>query len=52
MAPAGDVGQIEICEELDRIILHLFDALEMLQTKRETFNSMVEQVRTWRIRPG
>ncbi|KAL7988128.1 hypothetical protein Chor_007047 [Crotalus horridus] len=43
MAPAGDVGQIEICEELDRIILHLFDALEMLQTKREAFNSMVEQ---------
>lgn len=46
MAPAVDIGQIEICEELDRVILHLFDALEILQTKREAFNSMVEQVRT------
>ncbi|XP_034289821.1 coiled-coil domain-containing protein 115 [Pantherophis guttatus] len=43
MAPAVDIGQIEICEELDRVILHLFDALEILQTKREAFNSMVEQ---------
>ncbi|XP_032064508.1 coiled-coil domain-containing protein 115 [Thamnophis elegans] len=43
MAPAEDFGQTEICEELDRVILHLFDALEMLQTKREAFNSMVEQ---------
>ncbi|XP_026539940.1 coiled-coil domain-containing protein 115 [Notechis scutatus] len=43
MAPAEDVEQIEICEELDRVILHLFDALEMLQTKREAFNGMVEQ---------
>uniref|UniRef100_U3FXB1 Vacuolar ATPase assembly protein VMA22 n=1 Tax=Micrurus fulvius TaxID=8637 RepID=U3FXB1_MICFL len=43
MAPAEDIGQIEICEELDRVVLHLFDALEMLQTKREVFNGMVEQ---------
>uniref|UniRef100_A0A8C5S2E0 Vacuolar ATPase assembly protein VMA22 n=1 Tax=Laticauda laticaudata TaxID=8630 RepID=A0A8C5S2E0_LATLA len=43
MAPAEDIEQIEICEELDRVILHLFDALEMLQTKREAFNGMVEQ---------
>ncbi|KAG8129746.1 putative Coiled-coil domain-containing protein, partial [Naja naja] len=43
MAPAEDIGHIEICKELDRVILHLFDALEMLQTKREAFNGMVEQ---------
>uniref|UniRef100_A0A670Z721 Vacuolar ATPase assembly protein VMA22 n=1 Tax=Pseudonaja textilis TaxID=8673 RepID=A0A670Z721_PSETE len=43
MAPAEDIEQIEICEELDHVILHLFDALEMLQTKREAFNGMVEQ---------
>ncbi|XP_070592199.1 coiled-coil domain-containing protein 115 [Erythrolamprus reginae] len=43
MAPAVDTEQVEICEELDRVILHLFDALEMLQTKREAFNSLVEQ---------
>ncbi|XP_063150108.1 coiled-coil domain-containing protein 115 [Candoia aspera] len=43
MTPAEDIGQAEVCEELDRVILHLFDALEMLQTKREAFNSLVEQ---------
>ncbi|XP_061470387.1 coiled-coil domain-containing protein 115 [Rhineura floridana] len=43
MALAEDTGLAEICEELDQIILYLFDALEMLQTKREAFNSLVEQ---------
>nr|XP_060618741.1 coiled-coil domain-containing protein 115 [Anolis sagrei ordinatus]XP_060618742.1 coiled-coil domain-containing protein 115 [Anolis sagrei ordinatus] len=43
MAPAKDVGPAEICEELDQVILQLFDALEMLQNKREAFNSLVEQ---------
>ncbi|XP_054859612.1 coiled-coil domain-containing protein 115 [Eublepharis macularius] len=43
MAPAEDRGPTEICEELDQTILHLFDVLELLQTKRESFNSLVEQ---------
>ncbi|XP_053151844.1 coiled-coil domain-containing protein 115 isoform X2 [Hemicordylus capensis] len=43
MAPAEDRGPAEVCEELDQLILHLFDVLETLQTKREAFNAMVEQ---------
>ncbi|KAH0628937.1 hypothetical protein JD844_010595 [Phrynosoma platyrhinos] len=43
MAPAEDMGPAEVCEALDDVILHLFDTLEMLQSKRETFNNLVEQ---------
>ncbi|KAL8164165.1 UNVERIFIED_CONTAM: hypothetical protein K2H54_047097 [Gekko kuhli] len=43
MAPAEDRGPSEVCEELDQTILHLFDVLESLQTKRESFNRLVEQ---------
>lgn len=45
MAPAEDVAIAEVCEELDQLTLHLFDALEILQAKREVFNGLVEQVR-------
>ncbi|XP_042307407.1 coiled-coil domain-containing protein 115 [Sceloporus undulatus] len=43
MAPAEDMGTAEICEALDHVVLHLFDTLEMLQSKREAFNNLVEQ---------
>nr|XP_056723324.1 coiled-coil domain-containing protein 115 [Euleptes europaea] len=43
MAPAEDRAASEVCEELDQTILHLFDVLESLQTKRESFNHLVEQ---------
>ncbi|XP_015261654.1 PREDICTED: coiled-coil domain-containing protein 115 [Gekko japonicus] len=43
MAPAEDGGPSEVCEELDQTILHFFDVLESLQTKRESFNRLVEQ---------
>ncbi|XP_077185499.1 vacuolar ATPase assembly protein VMA22 [Paroedura picta] len=43
MAPAEDRGPSEVCKELDQTILHLFDVLESLQTKRESFNRLVEQ---------
>uniref|UniRef100_A0A8D0B7E0 Vacuolar ATPase assembly protein VMA22 n=1 Tax=Salvator merianae TaxID=96440 RepID=A0A8D0B7E0_SALMN len=43
MAPPEDIGPAEVCEELDQIILQIFDALELLQTKRKAFNSLVEQ---------
>ncbi|XP_048347125.1 coiled-coil domain-containing protein 115 [Sphaerodactylus townsendi] len=43
MAPAEDRGPRQVCEELDQTILHLFDVLESLQTKRESFNCLVEQ---------
>ncbi|XP_020653296.3 vacuolar ATPase assembly protein VMA22 [Pogona vitticeps] len=43
MAPTENMGPAEVCEELDHVILQLFDALEMLQAKREAFNSLVEQ---------
>ncbi|XP_060108393.1 coiled-coil domain-containing protein 115 isoform X2 [Heteronotia binoei] len=43
MAPAEDRGPSEVCEELDQTILHLFDVLESLQTKKESFNRLVEQ---------
>ncbi|XP_066472827.1 coiled-coil domain-containing protein 115 isoform X1 [Tiliqua scincoides] len=43
MAPTEDVEWTELCEELDQLTLHLFDALEMLQAKRKIFNDLVEQ---------
>uniref|UniRef100_A0A670KHU4 Vacuolar ATPase assembly protein VMA22 n=1 Tax=Podarcis muralis TaxID=64176 RepID=A0A670KHU4_PODMU len=43
MAPAQNAGPAEVCEELDQVILHLFDTLEMLQTKRKAFNNLIEQ---------
>ncbi|KAJ7317580.1 hypothetical protein JRQ81_003742 [Phrynocephalus forsythii] len=44
MAPAEeDMGPEEVCKELDQLVLQLFDALEMLQTKRKAFNSLIEQ---------
>uniref|UniRef100_A0A8D2KWA8 Vacuolar ATPase assembly protein VMA22 n=1 Tax=Varanus komodoensis TaxID=61221 RepID=A0A8D2KWA8_VARKO len=43
MAPAGDTRTAKVCEELDQLILHFFDTLEMLQAKREALNNLVEQ---------
>ncbi|KAJ6655306.1 hypothetical protein lerEdw1_005498 [Lerista edwardsae] len=43
MVPAEDLEISELCEELDQLTLHLFDALEMLQAKRDVFNDLVEQ---------
>uniref|UniRef100_A0A8D2IZN4 Vacuolar ATPase assembly protein VMA22 n=1 Tax=Varanus komodoensis TaxID=61221 RepID=A0A8D2IZN4_VARKO len=37
------MGTAKVCEELDQLILHFFDTLEMLQAKREALNNLVEQ---------
>ncbi|XP_078520799.1 vacuolar ATPase assembly protein VMA22 [Lissotriton helveticus] len=41
---AGDDPELtEVCEELDRLLLHMMSELEMLQSKRVALNELIEQ---------
>ena len=39
-----DPEHIEVCEELDGLLLHMMSELETLQSKRAALNELVEQV--------